>query len=64
MTSQICASCDKPTSMPVVVAIEHSASAGGRPIYACPEHASRFPQQRDPLAELASLRRARQLGSA
>ncbi|MGY0061968.1 hypothetical protein ACWY4P_36455 [Streptomyces sp. LZ34] len=61
MTSQICASCDKPTSKPVVVAIEHSASAGGRTIYACPEHASRFPQQRDPLA---ALRRARQLGRA
>ncbi|MEU5644346.1 SDR family NAD(P)-dependent oxidoreductase [Streptomyces milbemycinicus] len=38
MTSQICASCDKPTSKPVVVAIEHSASVGGRTIYACPEH--------------------------
>ncbi|MGW3571232.1 hypothetical protein ACWDSL_46390 [Streptomyces sp. NPDC000941] len=62
MTSQICARCDKPTREPVVVAIEHSASAGGRTAYACPGCAPSFPKQRDILAELAAMRRARQQG--
>ncbi|MGY0061600.1 hypothetical protein ACWY4P_34540 [Streptomyces sp. LZ34] len=64
MTSQICARCDKPTTTPVIVGQVHSASGGGRTIYACPKHAARFPAQRDPLTELAALRRARQHGRA
>lgn len=49
MTVQICARCDKPTSAPVTVALEHSASVGGRTIYACPgKCAASFPRQRDP----------------
>ncbi|MEU9793846.1 hypothetical protein AB0E27_24995 [Streptomyces sparsogenes] len=63
MTPQICARCDNPTSEPVTIALEHSASAGGRTIYACPGHcAASFPQQRDPLAEIAAMRRAREQG--
>lgn len=49
MTTQICGRCDKPTSEPVFIAIEHSASVGGRTIYACPgKCAESFPRQRDP----------------
>jgi hypothetical protein len=49
VTTQICARCDKPTDEPVVIAHEHSASVGGRTIYACPgECAESFPRQRDP----------------
>ncbi|MEU1800922.1 hypothetical protein [Streptomyces sp. NPDC019937] len=49
MTTQICARCDKPTSQPVLVAVEHSASVGGRTIYACPgKCAESFPRQSDP----------------
>ncbi|OMI34017.1 hypothetical protein [Streptomyces sparsogenes] len=62
MTLQICARCDKPTSEPVTVAVEHSASAGGRTVYACPPCAPTFPQQRDVLAELAAMHRAREQG--
>ncbi|MEU5608470.1 hypothetical protein AB0H03_06880 [Streptomyces sparsogenes] len=62
MTSQICTRCDKPTRKPVIVAQVHSASCGGRTTYACPSCAPSFPQQRDPLAELAALHRARQQG--
>ncbi|MET7900358.1 hypothetical protein ABZS86_02395 [Streptomyces sp. NPDC005355] len=62
MSTQICARCQQPTTAPVVVALEHSASAGGRTIYACPGCAPGFPKQRDPLAELAAMRRARQNG--
>lgn len=46
---QICARCEESTSQPVVVAIEHSASVGGRTVYACPgKCAASFPPQRDP----------------
>lgn len=62
MTSRICARCDKPTSEPATVAIEHSASAGGRTVYACPACVPSFPKQRDPIAEIAAMRRARQQG--
>ncbi|MFI0734754.1 hypothetical protein ACH4S9_38075 [Streptomyces sp. NPDC021225] len=62
MISQICARCDKSTSQPVIVAHVHSASCGGRTAYACPGCAPSFPKQRDPLAELAALRRARERG--
>lgn len=65
MTSQICARCQRPTTAPVVVAIEHSASAGGRTIYACPgKCAHSFPTQRDPFAELSATHRARHPGRA
>ena len=61
MIPQICARCQQPTTNPVVVAIEHSASSGGRTLYACRgECADSFPKQRDPLAEAAAMRRARQ----
>ncbi|MEU0811513.1 hypothetical protein [Streptomyces sp. NPDC005970] len=64
MISQICARCDKPTNQPVVVGQVHSASCGGRTAYACPGCAPSFPKQRDPLAELAAFRRARERGLA
>ncbi|WP_063731872.1 hypothetical protein [Streptomyces sp. RTd22] len=49
MTPQVCARYDKPTSTPVVVAIEHGASAGGGTVYACPgKCADSIPRQRDP----------------
>ncbi|TMU98112.1 hypothetical protein [Streptomyces sp. DASNCL29] len=49
MTPRVCASCQTTTSQPVAVAVEHSASAGGRTIYACPgKCADSFPPQRDP----------------
>ena len=66
MSVQVCARCQKPTGDPVVVALEHSASAGGRTIYACPgECAASFPKQRDPfergtlLARYVPIRRRR-----
>ncbi|MFD8865993.1 hypothetical protein ACFV1F_16730 [Streptomyces sp. NPDC059590] len=62
MTSQICARCDKPTHEPVIVEHVHSASCGGRTAYACPSCAPNFPKQRDPLADIAALRRARERG--
>ncbi|MET8182300.1 hypothetical protein [Streptomyces sp. NPDC005336] len=63
MMPQVCARCQLPTTAPVVVAIEHSASAGGRTIYACPgKCAASFPEQRDPFTEAAAMRRARQQG--
>ncbi|MGO4419766.1 hypothetical protein AB4Z54_13755 [Streptomyces sp. MCAF7] len=62
MTSQICARCDKSTNQPVTLCQVHSASCGGRTAYACPSCAPSFPKQRDPLAEIAALRRARERG--
>ncbi|MEU0846118.1 hypothetical protein ABZ370_42675 [Streptomyces sp. NPDC005962] len=59
MTTQVCARCQRPTDEPVVVAVEHGASAGGGTAYACPGCAPGFPEPRDPLAEIAALRRAR-----
>jgi hypothetical protein len=64
VTSQICARCDRSTSKPVIVGHTHSASGGGRTAYACPGCAPSFPKQRDPLAEIAALHRARQQGRA
>jgi hypothetical protein len=61
---QFCHHCQRPTDEPVVVSQVHGAGVAGRTIYACPEHASRFPPQRDPLAEIAALRRARMEGRA
>jgi len=59
VTFQVCARCDKPTSTPVVVAIEHGASVGGRTVYACPGRcADSFPPQRDPIAEATAMRSA------
>ncbi|WP_055546524.1 hypothetical protein [Streptomyces sp. NBRC 110028] len=61
MTSRVCARCDKRTSNPVVVAIEHGASVGGRTIYACPGRcAAGFPPQGDPFTEATALRRNHQ----
>ncbi|MGR3933839.1 hypothetical protein [Streptomyces sp. BRA346] len=45
---QVCARCQQTTSEPVVVAIEYGASAGGGTVFACPDCAPTFPQQRDP----------------
>jgi len=45
---QVCARCQTTTREPVVVAIGYGASAGGGTVYACPDCASTFPQQRDP----------------
>lgn len=66
MTSQVCARCDRPTSDPVVVAIEHGASTGGGTVYACPgKCADSFPCQRDPfdhgtlMARYVPIRRTR-----
>lgn len=58
MTTQICARCQQSTDEPVVVALGHGASAGGHTVYACPKHASSYPQQRDPIAEIAAMYRA------
>ncbi|MGR3937249.1 hypothetical protein [Streptomyces sp. BRA346] len=51
MMPQVCARCDKTTSTPVVVAIEHGSSVGGRTLYACPRCAPTFPKQRDPFEQ-------------
>ncbi|RNG30421.1 hypothetical protein EEJ42_10560 [Streptomyces botrytidirepellens] len=48
MSVQVCARCQTTTRQPVVVAIEHSASAGAGTAYACPDCAPTFPRQRDP----------------
>ncbi|MEU1805011.1 hypothetical protein [Streptomyces sp. NPDC019937] len=45
---QVCARCQATTSQPVVVAVEHGASVGGRTLYACPRCAPTFPKQCDP----------------
>ncbi|MFF7649391.1 hypothetical protein ACFZCY_05960 [Streptomyces sp. NPDC007983] len=45
---QVCARCQTTTREPVVVAIEHGASVGGRTLYACPGCAPTFPKQRNP----------------
>ncbi|MEU1800126.1 hypothetical protein [Streptomyces sp. NPDC019937] len=45
---QVCARCQTTTREPVVVAIEHGASVGGRTLYACPTCAPTFPKQRCP----------------
>ncbi|MFF7652839.1 hypothetical protein ACFZCY_23965 [Streptomyces sp. NPDC007983] len=62
MTSQVCARCQRPTNEPVVVTVEHGGSVGGGTAYACPGCAPRFPEPRDPLAEIEALCRARGLG--
>ncbi|GAA2360077.1 hypothetical protein [Streptomyces cuspidosporus] len=59
MTSQVCARCDARTGKPVLVGHVHSASAGGRTLYSCPEHALTFPRPIDPVAQIDALRRAR-----
>jgi len=48
---QVCARCQTPTGQPVVVAIEHGASVGGRTLYTCPSCAPTFPKQRDPFEQ-------------
>ncbi|MFI0820541.1 hypothetical protein ACH4TX_30740 [Streptomyces sp. NPDC021098] len=50
MMPQVCARCQESTSRPVIVAIEHGASGGGRTLYACPDCAPTFPKQPDPFA--------------
>ncbi|MFF7650522.1 hypothetical protein ACFZCY_11805 [Streptomyces sp. NPDC007983] len=60
MTPQVCARCQTTTSQPVVVAIEHGASVGGRTLYACPgPRADSFPKQRDPFEHSFPVRRQR-----
>ncbi|MEU1800291.1 hypothetical protein [Streptomyces sp. NPDC019937] len=63
--SQVCARCDETTSEPVVVAVEHGASVGGRTVCACPgKCAASFPPQRDPFDGTTLARRDPQPGSA
>ncbi|GAA0934703.1 hypothetical protein GCM10009574_060880 [Streptomyces asiaticus] len=46
---QACARCQATTRQPVIVAIEHGASVGGRTVYACPgKCADSFPKQCGP----------------
>ena len=65
MMPQVCARCQTTTRQPVVVAIEHGASVGGRTVYACPgKCADSFPKPRDPfdgslLAPYVPIRRGR-----
>ncbi|WFB09513.1 hypothetical protein LRS74_22525 [Streptomyces sp. LX-29] len=59
-----CRRCDRLTDEPVAVAVVHVASGVGRTIYACKPCAHHFPPQRDPLAELAAMRRAQREGRA
>ncbi|MFE0132047.1 hypothetical protein ACFWY6_10790 [Streptomyces sp. NPDC059037] len=34
--TKICRECDEPTDEPIAVALEHTASCGGRVVYLCP----------------------------
>ncbi|MFD0444412.1 MULTISPECIES: hypothetical protein [Streptomyces violaceusniger group] len=57
---QTCYRCELPTDEPVIVDVQHGGSGPGRTVYACPTHA--LAHRRDPLAEAAAMRRARERG--
>ncbi|MEU1804412.1 hypothetical protein [Streptomyces sp. NPDC019937] len=57
---QLCYRCQLPTDEPILVAMEHGGSVGGPPIYACPQHAPSFAQQRDPWTGRAAMNDQRQ----
>ncbi|MFJ2195152.1 hypothetical protein [Streptomyces violaceusniger] len=57
---QTCYRCELPTDEPVIVDVQHGGSGPGRTVYACPPHAHAY--RRDPVAEAAAMRRARERG--
>lgn len=58
MTSRICYRCQRPTNKPIPVVMEHGSSAASATIYACPRHATDYPQ-RDRPRDLTTAFRAR-----